>query len=112
VDRAQARALAGDFRGALADYDGALKIEAQPSIYVRRATLRALKGDLEGAIADCSEALRLHSGYVDAYVRRGMARAEKGDPKGAAEDFGKALELAPPNWPQRKSVEALLQRTR
>lgn len=108
VNRAVARSLAGDLPGALRDFDDALRLKPGPAIYLSRATARGMAGDFEGAIADCSEAIRRNPGHAPAYARRGMARLERRDPAGAAQDFEKALELAPPGWPQRPQIEALL----
>ena len=56
--RARERAKAGDIDAALAGYDRALAIEANPCTYAQRAEARAQKGDLGGAIADFERASR------------------------------------------------------
>jgi len=107
--RALSRLKTGDFRGAKADLDEALRRSPSARYHVKRAELRGMEGNLDGAIADCSAALALDPKDADAWTSRGMARLQKGDPGGAG-DLQRALEVAPPNWPPRARIEALLRR--
>ena len=58
ASRARQRARKGDIDGALAGYDRALAIEANPHTHAQRGEARAQKGDLSGAIADFEAAGR------------------------------------------------------
>jgi Flp pilus assembly protein TadD len=67
-----------------------------------------MASDFRGAVEDCDRALQLKPGSPDAHARRGAALLELGDRPEAARSLQKALDLAPPDWPQRRSTEALL----
>jgi tetratricopeptide (TPR) repeat protein len=94
--RAVARYLLKDYRGAIADYDGAIALKPPAEflflLYFSRGDARRLAGDLEGAIADCTRSIELHASG-EAYDNRGMAYADRGDFERAAEDFKIAAEI-------------------
>ncbi len=101
----------GDLDAAVADFDACLAISpAFAEARCNRGLARFRKGDLDGSIADCDEAIRLSPSYARAYAARGSSRAKKGDVDGAVADFRKALEIAPQDWPDRKALEAELER--
>ncbi|MFB2767998.1 tetratricopeptide repeat-containing serine protease family protein [Pelatocladus sp. BLCC-F211] len=86
----------GDFKGAIADYTEAIRLNPQlVNAYTDRGVVRAELGDNQGAIADYNQALRIDSIYYAAYHNRGYARAELGDKQGAIDDFNQALRLNP-----------------
>lgn len=85
-----------DFRGALGEYEAALRENPDsPSVYVARARLHALRDFHDQAATDLARAVELAP--QDAEVRR--ARAEfwhaRGDYERSLEDFDVALENAP-----------------
>jgi len=106
--RALSRIKTGDLAGARADLDVYLSRKPEAGYFLKRVALRGIAGDLDGVIADCGEALKLNPDLPEAWMNRGMARMQKGDAGGARADFEQALRVAPPNWPQRTRVAALL----
>ena len=91
-----AKALKGDFDGAIADLN--LAIEQNPSaaaLYYNRGAAKDHKGDLDAAMADYNRALELDAKYVSAYVNRGVIKARRKDFAGAIADYGRALEFDP-----------------
>ena len=93
----------GDSKGAIADYDQAIKLKPDDSdAYVNRGNARAKLGDNKGAIADYDQAIKLKSDYANAYYGRGNARSNLGDNKGATADYQKAVELYPTDNPWRQ----------
>lgn len=59
INRASFLAGIGDFKGALADLDKAIELEASTRLYGARSDVRRQLGDLEGALADSEEVERL-----------------------------------------------------
>ncbi|HZE98543.1 MAG TPA: tetratricopeptide repeat protein [Planctomycetota bacterium] len=113
VVRGSVRRARGDLAGAEADLDRAvsrtpLSIEA----WNNRAVLRVRMARYPEAIADFDRALSLKPDHAVLRMGRGQARLLGGDPAGAAADFETVLRQTPPDWPYRKDVETLLQRTR
>jgi tetratricopeptide (TPR) repeat protein len=102
----------GDPDAAIADFDACLAIApAFAEARCNRGLARFRKGDLDGSIADYDEAIRLNPSYARAYAARGSSRGKKGDLEGAVADFRKALDVAPKDWPDRKALEAELEKT-
>jgi tetratricopeptide (TPR) repeat protein len=88
--------LAGNYAGAIADYNLALR--AQPKwveVYIARGEARRRLGDFQGAIADSTRALQLDANSVDALTNRCAARYAKGDYQGAIVDCSQSLTLDP-----------------
>ena len=87
----------GDYQGAIADYDQAIKLKpdyAEP--YNNRGLARSALGDNQGAIADYEESLRLkNSEPWIVYNNRGVARSDLGDNQGAISDYDQAIKLKP-----------------
>lgn len=95
---AEAKALAGDFTGAIADYSRALEHDARNVLfYAGRAEARQRQGDLDGAIADAERGLALAPEAASLHLVRGAARIGKGDTDGAVRDLERALTLDPEN---------------
>jgi tetratricopeptide (TPR) repeat protein len=96
VNRGIEKAKNGDLNGALADFDGAIKINPKDdAAYYNRAQAKRLKKDAAGAIADYTRAIELGSKNPAAYNNRGNARAENNDRDGAIADYTRAIEFKP-----------------
>ena len=94
LGRAIAKYKAGDFDGALADFNRAIVLHPKYAYaYNDRGNVKADKGDSDGAIADYSRAIDLHPKYAYAYYNRAIVKEEKGDPDGALADYNRAIEL-------------------
>jgi tetratricopeptide (TPR) repeat protein len=86
----------GDYAGALADYDEAVR--RLPSFAEGRAgrsLVRWAMGDFPGALADGEIAARLAPGRATSFLARGLAKLGLGDARGAFEDFDASLRLDP-----------------
>ncbi len=86
----------GNYTGALADYDRAIKLNPQyAEAYNNRGNLRyAQLKNFQGALADYNKAISLRPSSTLAYVNRGNLKAEKfNDVRGAIADYDKSLAL-------------------
>jgi tetratricopeptide (TPR) repeat protein len=91
---ADSKKAAGDYEGAIAEYDKVIETDARSArAFAGRGLARYKKGDLAGALADCGRALELDPDCVAAYETRGLARESSGDVAGAKADYGKSIEL-------------------
>jgi tetratricopeptide (TPR) repeat protein len=90
----------GDYRGALADYNRAIKINPKnANAYYNRGLLKATKlQDDRGALADYDRAIQLNPTYDVAYNNRGNLKVDKlKDLQGALADYDRAIKLKPRN---------------
>jgi len=97
INRAIERARAADTDGAMADYDAAITIGANPGVaYLNRsATLIALHRNAD-ALADADRAVALNVPRLEiAYYNRGLANESLGNIEAAYHDFQDALKIAP-----------------
>lgn len=96
ADRARARAMKKDWRGAVLDLTAALTRAPQhPEWLVLRASARRALGHTKGAWADVNRALRLRPHFDEALVERGAMKFDAGDRKGARADWRKVIMEAP-----------------
>jgi tetratricopeptide (TPR) repeat protein len=110
-NRGLAKAALRDFKGAEEDYGHALEIIGPTSeLYYNRGVARFHQGHKGESVGDFTEAIRLDPTYVRAHAARGLALSSSGDRDAARLDLKRALELAPPDWPDRRAVEAELSR--
>lgn len=87
-----------DFKGALASYSEAIKIDPTyaPAWFFRGNTRFNLK-DIKGAIADYSKAINLKPNYADAFANRGDAYFSLNRRDAACKDYLKAEQLGKEN---------------
>jgi len=106
-NRGLAYAALKEYGFALADYDDCLALpEPFSEAYYNRAIALFRLGRKSDAVVDFTRALKLNPRYVRALVGRGLVFSSAGDRTSALADFRKALELSPPDWTERKAVEA------
>jgi tetratricopeptide (TPR) repeat protein len=94
TNRGVARYRKGDFEGAKADFDAALRI--RPGLayaYLNRAATRRELGDLQGALVDLDKAISIQPKLFEAYNNRGSIRHDLGNLQGALADFNLAIKL-------------------
>ena len=85
-----------DYKGAIADYNKAIKINPKDSeAYYFRGVAKYRQQDYKAAIADYSKAIELDPKNDKAYHFRGIAKGALGDYRGAIQDYNKAIELNP-----------------
>lgn len=90
------KAQAGDYPGALKDFDQAIGINPQDApAYVNRAGIRLLIGDAQGAFADFTQAIELIPEEAPPYIGRGAAQLNLGHPEQAIQDYSRAIVLDP-----------------
>jgi|GEM_PF-1500054 len=86
----------GDYQGAIANYDQALKLNKNDGkIFLRRGIARHYIGDNQGAVEDYTEAIGINLNDAYAYYNRGIAKSELGDKQGAIADYTKAININP-----------------
>jgi tetratricopeptide (TPR) repeat protein/S1-C subfamily serine protease len=97
-NRGIVKSLSGDKKGAINDYNEAIKRNANyDHAYYSRGIVRSNSGDKLGGIADYSQAIKINPQYSEAYNNRGVNRWESGDKKGAITDFNMAIKIDPSN---------------
>ena len=86
------KAKAGDFAGAIADYDRAIHLDStKAEIFFNRATSKAKSKNQQGAIVDYSKSIVLKSD-PDSYYARALMEIEISDYKVALDDLNKSYE--------------------
>jgi Flp pilus assembly protein TadD len=97
-----------DYRGALAEYNLAIKLNPKSApAYNYRGVLKEKIQDIPGGLADYNHAIELDANYSEAYSNRGKLKSDQlQDPQGALADFNLAIELNP------KSATAYIYRGR
>jgi tetratricopeptide (TPR) repeat protein len=94
--KANEKAIAKDFRGALADYTEAIRLNPNyADAYYHRGNAFYKLGDKQKAVNDYNQVLKINPNYADAYYNRGVARNELGDKQGAMSDYNQALKINP-----------------
>jgi tetratricopeptide (TPR) repeat protein len=88
----------GDYQGALADYNQAIKIDPKYALlYNNRGYLKMQRlNDVNGALADFDRSISIKPNSALAYNNRGFLKEEKlNDFKGALADYNKSLQIDP-----------------
>jgi len=86
----------GDWNGAMADYNEAIRLDPNySSAYDNRGNVKRQNGDLNGAMADIDQAIRFNPKNALAYNNRGIIKEAKGDLTGAIADYSQAISLNP-----------------
>ncbi len=86
----------GDYRGALANYDQALKLNHNYALaYYNRGNAYSYLGDKQKAIDDFNQAIKLNPNLAAAYVGRGVVYSDLGKKQKAIDDFNQAIKLNP-----------------
>lgn len=87
---------AGNYRGALADYNQAIAINPNyaPAYYNRGNLKYQNLKDYQGALKDYDRAIAINPVYASAYVNRGSLKDEKlNDTAGALKDYNQAISI-------------------
>ncbi len=110
TDRGQTLATARNYKEAVADFDQAIKIDAERAdAFLFRAGARRFLEDLPGARQDIDRALRLKPTDPDALVERGTIRRLTNDDAGARQDWLTVIK-AHPDSPAAATANANLEK--
>jgi tetratricopeptide (TPR) repeat protein/S1-C subfamily serine protease len=95
-NRGNAKIALGDKKGAIIDYDSAIRINPQlAEAYCNRGNVKSALGDNNGAIIDYNSAIRINPRFAVAYYNRGIVKYIVGDKKGATIDYDSAIRINP-----------------
>jgi tetratricopeptide (TPR) repeat protein len=85
----------GNFDGAIADYNEAIRLNPKNAAlaFNEPGSAYKSKGDTDRAIADFTEAIRLDPTYADIFFNRGITHMALGSFDRAIADFGEAIRL-------------------
>ncbi len=109
LNRGIARRKVGDLRGAIADYDEAVRLAPSwAESYANRGFAREEVGDRDGARQDYDRAVALDPGLFEARMNRGIFRQESGDVAGALEDVTAAVGARPDHGEARRRRASIL----
>jgi tetratricopeptide (TPR) repeat protein len=96
AERAFTRLEQGDFAGALADYNQAIRIDStQVDYYLNRGLANERLGRPEAAFRDYTRALNLQDNYQKAWLNRGNLLSHLGKLEEAVKDYDVAIALNP-----------------
>jgi len=94
---AGAQEAAGDYEGAIENYDRALAYAYTSRItflsYLGRGRVKSILRDLSGAVEDLNNALYYDFRSTEAYLLRSFVNSQLGRKKESIEDLAKAYEL-------------------
>ena len=92
LERAFQRMQSAFWKGALQDYDAAIRIEPNdPEIFLNRGYVREKMGDPQGAYADYTKAVTLDENFGKAWLNRGNVLTKLGRFREAVEDYSAAI---------------------
>lgn len=106
VDRGVIQTRLGDNEAALADYDGAIALNAQlGDAYVSRAGVLVAMKRYQEASADIAQGLALNASNLHAaYYSRALIEEDAGDVAAAYRDYNQALALKPDFAPASREL--------
>jgi len=88
----------GDYHGALANYDQAIKLDSNyAEAYFNRGYAYSYLGEKQKAIADYTQVIQLKPNYAEVFHNRGAAYYHLGEKQKAITDFNQAIQLMPNN---------------
>lgn len=92
--RGRAKAVTGDFAGAMADCDEAVAMDAaNPYNFLFRADVYHMQGNFEAALADVDKALKVRNKDWVAHRMKGDLLDELGDREGAKESYSACYKI-------------------
>ena len=95
-NRGNAKLKIKDYRGAIADYTGAIKLNPNDaSAYKNRGNAKLEIKDYGGSIADYTSAIKLNPNDAGAYYNLGIVRSRLKTYEGAIVDYTNAIKLNP-----------------
>jgi tetratricopeptide (TPR) repeat protein len=98
VARGFYRLSSGNLKGALADYDRALKIDGRnPQLWLNRGLTKEKLQDYTGAFSDYTQAIELQENFANAWLNRGNVLMKQNRFEDAIEDYTVAI-LHQPNY--------------
>ena len=96
LKRGDLKYQAGDFKGAIADYDLALKIDPSHSLaYQKRGLAKYHFGDKQGVIADYNQASKLKYQNASPWYEQAVLADRRGDIMSAMINYGEAIRIDP-----------------
>lgn len=87
------KAKAGDFKGAIEDFDKAIELKPTGQVYYNRAYTKSVLEDFNGAIQDYDKTIELNYRLAEAYFERGYCKDNIHNLIGASADYTKAIEI-------------------
>ena len=97
--RGYEKAELGDYKGAIASYTQAIRLDLSDNLlsiaYHNRGLAKSKLGQHRAAISDYDTAIRLKPDYADAYYNRGLAKSKLGQHRAAISDYDTAIRLKP-----------------
>lgn len=98
IARGYYRLTNGNFKGALADYDRALKIDnSDPHVWLNRGLTKEKLQDYKGAFSDYTQAIERKENFANAWLNRGNVLMKQSRFEDAIEDYTVAI-LHQPNY--------------
>ncbi len=96
---------AGNYKGAIENYDKALAIEKDYRIYYQKGVAQKKSRDLDGAMKSFDDCIKMKNDFAGAYNALGGVYFQKGDFNAAITNFEKVLTLTDKN-----NVEAIVKK--
>jgi tetratricopeptide (TPR) repeat protein len=96
IDRANLRMEAGDYRGAITDYDDLIRVIPGATAFDLRCWARAMAGlELDQALADCERAIKMQPDDATPHIDRAVIWLRRGEASRALEDINFSLGQSP-----------------
>lgn len=96
AERGSLRMKEGNYRGALEDYNQAIKLDAtEPDYWLNRGLIKEQLKDIAGALADYTQVIQLKPDYEKAWLNHGNALVKQNKFTEAIEDYTAAITYYP-----------------